>query len=223
MLGSVIDTANNGGQDTILLDVDGTIIDSYPGIREGFLRGLDAVGATRPAEEFIRRIPGPPMRDSMVAAGLGPDQVERAMQAYSDYMSSEGWQRFTVFDGMAELIARWKDEGWKVCTATSKSEHFARLALERAGVLEHIDFLGAANWDAGRSTKIEVIQHVLDNADPYHPVMVGDRIHDFAGAAEFGLPSIAVTWGYGAEEEWEQATYVAHTSTELEDIVREYC
>ena len=88
---------------------------------------------------------------------------------------------------------------------------------------EPADFLGAANWDAGHSTKIEVIQYVLDNADPYHPVMVGDRIHDFAGAAEFGLPSIAVTWGYGAEEEWEQATYVAHTSTELEDLVREYC
>ena len=32
------------GNKICLFDVDGTLIDSYPGIREGFLRGLDAVG-----------------------------------------------------------------------------------------------------------------------------------------------------------------------------------
>lgn len=217
MLGAVKDTKL-----TVLLDVDGTIIDSYPGIREGFLRGIDAVGIKRPAEEFIRRIPGPPMRDSMAAAGLSPAQVDRAMEAYSAYMSGEGWQRFEVFDGMAELIARWKGQGVGVCTATSKSERFARLALERAGILEHIDFLGAANHDVGRSTKIEVLDYVMTKHAPARAVMVGDRTHDFGGAAEFGLPSVAVTWGYGTEEEWAQATHTAHTARELEEIINEY-
>lgn len=217
MLGAVKDT-----QVTVLLDVDGTIIDSYPGIREGFLRGIDAVGAERPSEEFIRRIPGPPMRDSMAAAGLSPAQVDSAMEAYSDYMSGEGWQRFDVFDGMAELIARWKREGISVCTATSKSERFARLALERAGVFGHIDFLGAANHELGRATKVEVLDFVMTQRAPAKAVMVGDRTHDFRGAAEFGLPSVAVAWGYGAEEEWAQATHTAHTARELEEIINEY-
>lgn len=217
MLGAVKDT-----QLTVLLDVDGTIIDSYPGIREGFLRGIDAVGAERPSEEFIRRIPGPPMRDSMAAAGLSPAQVDSAMEAYSDYMSGEGWQRFEVFDGMAELIARWKREGISVCTATSKSERFARLALERAGIFGHIDFLGAANHELGRTTKVEVLDYVMTQRAPAKAVMVGDRTHDFRGAAEFGLPSVAVTWGYGAEEEWAQAMHTAHTAPELEEIINEY-
>ena len=220
MLGAVKDT-----QFTVLLDVDGTIIDSYPGIREGFLRGLAAVGIegeAAPSEEFIQRIPGPPMRDSMAAAGLNREQVDRAMVAYSEYMSGEGWQRFEVFDGMAELIARLKDEGVGVCTATSKSERFARLALERAGIYPHIDFLGAANHDVGRSTKIEVLRHVLSEYGPQRPVMVGDRTHDFLGAAEFGLPSIAVTWGYGTQEEWAQATHTARTAHELEEILNGY-
>ena len=57
---------------------------------------------------------------------------------------------------------------------------------------------------------------------PARAVMVGDRTHDFGGAAEFGLPSVAVTWGYGTEEEWAQATHTAHTARELEEIINEY-
>ncbi|QYH19440.1 HAD-IA family hydrolase [Corynebacterium aquatimens] len=205
-----------------MLDVDGTLIDSFPGIREGFVRALDSIGHPLPDDQFLARIPGPPMRESMAAAGLDPEQVARAMRVYSDFMSTEGWRDFTVFDGVLDLVAEWKAEGLGVVTATSKSERFARLALEEAGIMQHIDFLGAANPDAGRVTKIEVIRHVLDSVDPPHPIMVGDRIHDFEGAAEFGIPSVAVTWGYGTEEEWAQANHIARSPEALKEIVKHH-
>ena len=205
---------------SILVDVDGTLIDSYPGIRAGFIRGMEALGLEVPGEDFLRKIPGPPMRDSFAAAGLSAAEVERAMQAYSDYMSSVGWREFTVFPGVGELLKGWKALGLHICTATSKSERFARLALEDAELMPHVDFLGAANHEVGRATKIEVIEYVLAHASPSHPLMVGDRMHDFDGAAHFGLPSVAVTWGYGDEGEWARATHVARTPEELDAIVR---
>lgn len=205
---------------TLLFDVDGTLIDSFPGIRHGFLLGLEAVGWDKPDEEFIKRIPGPPMPESMRALGMSPDQVEQAMQAYSAYMSTEGWQRFEVFDGMADLLARLKGEGFEVVTATSKSERFARAALERAGMLGHIDFLGAASNDGVRAKKADVIRYVLDNVAPKRPLMIGDRTHDYTGAAAFNIPSVAVTWGYGTSAEWDEADYVASDATELERIIR---
>lgn len=208
---------------TLLLDVDGTIIDSFPGIREGFLIGLGEVGWDVPDEEFIRRIPGPPMRETMHTLGMDEPTVERAMRAYSDYMSDEGWQRFTVFEGMGELMEHFAlDDGFAVCTATSKSEHFTRLALQRAGLLEYVDFLGAASNDGVRSKKVDVIRYVLEGFAPERPIMVGDRKHDFEGAATFDLPAVAVTWGYGAAEEWDLARFRASNATELERIIREY-
>lgn len=207
---------------TLLFDVDGTLIDSYPGIRQGFLIGLEAVEWDKPSEEFIRRIPGPPMPETMRSLGMSAAQVETAMRAYSDYMSGEGWQRFEVYPGMDDLVARLAGEGYRVCTATSKSERFARAALERAGFLEHIDFLGAASNDGKRAKKVDVIRHVLDTATPERPLMVGDRLHDFEGAKEFGIPSVAMAWGYGAAEEWDLADYVAHDADELERIIREF-
>ncbi|MEH0147681.1 HAD hydrolase-like protein [Corynebacterium sp. Q4381] len=207
---------------TLLFDVDGTLIDSYPGIREGFVRALNAIGHPVPDESFLKRIPGPPMRESMTNAGLDGDQVERAMEVYSDFMSGEGWQDFTVYKGMADLVAKLRGEGFGVVTATSKSEKFASLALERAGILKHVEFLGAANADVGRVTKIDVIRHVLDNVEVVNPLMIGDRMHDYEGAAEFGLDSVAVTWGYGDEDEWSRATHVARDASELEGIVRNH-
>lgn len=211
-----------GMRTTLLLDVDGTLIDSYPGIREGFLRGLDAVGWQRPDEEFIRRIPGPPMVETMASLGMGPEVIERAMEAYSAYMSGGGWRQFRVFHGIPGLLAVWREAGYELATATSKSERFTRLALERAGLLEAIDFLGAAQDNGPRRRKVDVIAHVLESVRPEKPLMIGDRHHDFAGAAHFGIPSVAVAWGYADPEEYNHATYLAHTPQELEDIVRDF-
>lgn len=212
---------------TVLLDVDGTLIDSYPGIREGFLRGLDAVGWQRPDEEFIRRIPGPPMTETMASLGMDEATVAAAMGAYSAYMSDEGWCKFSVFAGMDELVARWKEQGYRVVTATSKGEGFARAALKRAGILDNIDFLGAAQENGPRKKKIDVLAHVLDvlgdSVGPGSALMIGDRFHDFEAASHFGIDSVAVAWGYADPQEYCLATHVAHTPEELEDIVRDNC
>ena len=204
---------------TLLLDVDGTLIDSYPGIRTGFLIGLDAVGFEHPGEEFIRRIPGPPMTETYASLGMTPEQNTRAMAAYSDYMAGDGWSNFTVFDGMAELVAEWKAEGYEVVTATSKGEGFARKALKRPGIYQHIDFLGAAQEHGPRKRKVDVIEYVLDHVSPEKPLMIGDRHHDFEGAAHFDIASVAVTWGYADAREYDLATYIAHTAEELKDII----
>ena len=120
---------------------------------------------------------------------------------------------------MRELLASWKEEGYQVVTATSKGEGFARAILEREGMLEHIDFLGAAQEDGPRRRKADVIAHVLDNVDIGRGLMIGDRLHDIEGAAQFGLSTAAVTWGYGTQAEWDQAWAVAHTPAELASLV----
>ena len=210
MLGCVI---------TLLLDVDGTLIDSFPGIRDGFLHALDAVGWEHPSDEFTARIPGPPMEETLASLDMDDATRDRAFTAYMEFTQAGGWQRATAFPGMLELLASWKEEGLQLATATSKGEGFARAILEREGMLEHIDFLGAAQEDGPRRRKADVIAHVLDNVDIGRGLMIGDRLHDIEGAAHFGLPTVAVTWGYGTQSEWDQAWAAAHTPAELARIV----
>lgn len=207
----------------LLLDVDGTLIDSFPGIRAGFLYALDRIGWEHPPEEFIARIPGPPMEVTMKSLGMPDDIAHTAAQHYLDFTSEGGWAQATAFPGMLELVRTWKDQGLSIATATSKGEDFARQILEREGFLDHIDFLGAAQEDGPRREKADVIAYVLDT-NGWHDktsdtLMVGDRSHDIEGAAHFKIVTAAVTWGYGTPEEWATARYTARNPQELEGIV----
>ena len=57
---------------TLLLDVDGTLIDSYPGIRASFTATLRDLGTPIPDEAWLRTIPGPPIEHTFTRLGLTP-------------------------------------------------------------------------------------------------------------------------------------------------------
>lgn len=210
----------------LLLDVDGTLIDSLPGIQGGFRHTLNQLGWPHPDQQFVDHIAGPPMEVTLRSLGMSPALAQEGLQIYLDYTRRGGWANATSFPGMLELVGAWKAAGLTVATATSKGEEFARLILEREGFLEHIDFLGAAQEDGPRRGKSAVIDHVLAtngwDAATSDILMVGDRTHDIEGAAEHGIDTVAVTWGYGTPAEWATAAHTAHTPDDLEGIVHDW-
>lgn len=209
---------------TLLLDVDGTLIDSMPGIRAGLLHALDTVDWPHPDEALLARIAGPPMEETLTNLGLPREKVRTAFSAYMDYTRDGGWANAKAFPGMRELVDTWRADGFRLITATSKGEGFARAILKREGFLEYFEFLGAAEEEGARRTKQAVIQYVFDNVDleGEEILMVGDRHHDIEGAAHFGVDTVAVAWGYGEQAEWDTAQYLAHTPEELDTIVRKF-
>lgn len=221
---------STGNRPTVLIDVDGTIADSLPAIAHGFRLALQAIDHPLPPESFINTIPGPPMVETLASLGLSDEQVDRAFSVYMDHQRAGGWQRAEMFPGWPELLHDWREAGVRLATATSKGEYFARKTLDNFGLLEAFDFIGAAGDDGSRQTKTEVIEYTLkelgiDTDAARRPrgsvVMVGDRIHDFEGAAQFGIPAIAVEWGYGPTSELAAATAVASSPEDLNRVVRE--
>ncbi|MEZ2120862.1 MULTISPECIES: HAD-IA family hydrolase [unclassified Corynebacterium] len=211
---------------TLLLDVDGTLIDSYPGIRASFLHALDTMGHPRPSEDILSRIAGPPMEQTMRVVGMTPDEAHHAVEVYLRHYGEGSWADSDPYPGMRELLARWKEKGFRVCTATSKGEYFARKSLELYGMMDFIDFLGAAEENGTRRSKESVIAHVLDSMElrgaESDILMIGDRIHDFDGAAAFGIDAVACAWGYGNTDEHIKARWTATNAQHLEDIVDEW-
>lgn len=220
---------------TLLIDVDGTISDSLPGIQRGFRDGLAAVGQPLPDDEFLARLAGPPMRESMARAGLSGTRLDTALAAYREQQRAGGWADTRMFDGWPELLDGWRADGIRLATATSKGGHFARKVLDKFGILDRFDFIGAADDAGTRQEKIDVLDHTLTSlglpaqrrepvrptpGGPFPTVMIGDRIHDIEGAHTFGLPCIAVGWGYGPDRERERADAIAHDMAELDRHAR---
>ena len=77
---------------SVLLDLDGTLIDSYPGILASCLAALRALGHEPDETLDIRKIIGPPLEDMMqvVLQSYGDDRVAEAVAAYRSHYGESG-------------------------------------------------------------------------------------------------------------------------------------
>lgn len=209
----------------VFFDVDGTLIDSYPGIRASFVHAMTSLGYPLPPEDQIRTIPGPPMVQSLARFGVPEAQLGEGLAHYMSATEGGNWKKCEPYAGLPELLPRLAKD-FTLATATSKSERFALKVLELFEMREPFSFIGAAQENGPRREKHDVIEYVLDKLELHgresEILMVGDRQHDIAGAAQFGIPTVAVTWGYGTPEEWAAAQYRADTPAQLEEIIYEH-
>lgn len=228
-----------GAVNTLLLDVDGTLINSYPGIRAGFVASMEAIDHPLPSEDFLRGVSGPPITESYAKLGLDAARTSQAVAAFRTYYEETGWEECTLFPGWEDTLRQWRAAGFRLCTATSKGQGTAAKMLDYLGVAELFDFIGGADYGAGRDTKSAVIGHVLDwirtmEQDPpqaqtvtqtvaHQPaakcLMVGDRYHDVEGANDYGIPTVLVRWGHARPQEFAQAAAVADDIEALKGIV----
>ena len=66
-----------------------------------------------------------------------------------------------------------------------------------------------------RTNKGDLIGYILqqEKLDPMECLMVGDREHDIFGARRFGIETIAVEYGYGSQQELDEAKPKARIKT----------
>ncbi|MGY1739295.1 MULTISPECIES: HAD hydrolase-like protein [unclassified Blastococcus] len=181
----------------VLFDLDGTLVDSTPGIWASVRVAAAALGLPEPTGAQLRGMVGPPLQDGFAAVlGVGPDDVPRAVAAYRAHYAAGALLDVAVYDGVPELLAGLRAAGAVLAVATSKPEPFAVRVLEHTGLLGAFDSIHGATLDGRVRHKDQVVAAALA-AHPggRDPVLVGDREHDVLGAAAHGLPCIGAGWG----------------------------
>lgn len=205
----------------VLFDLDGTIVDSAPGITSSLAYTFEAMGLAVPPPARLLEWIGPPIMDSFRdLAGFDLLTSARALAIYREHYVMTGVFDAELYPGVREVLRAIGDAGVPLSLATSKPESTARLILEHYDLVTHFDELTGASEDEVRSAKADVVEEALlrlrrGGADLSRPVMVGDRSHDVHGAAAHDVPTIFVTWGYGAPEETAGTVAVVDTAHEL--------
>ncbi|KDF01724.1 hypothetical protein Y900_023035 [Mycolicibacterium aromaticivorans JS19b1 = JCM 16368] len=194
-------TASDTRPQLVIFDLDGTLTDSAEGIVASFRHALAAVGAEAPGGDLTGRIVGPPMHQTLGGLGLG-DRADEAIAAYRADYTSRGWAMNSLFDGIPQLLADLRAAGVRLAVATSKAEPTAQRILEHFELADYFDVIAGASIDGVRSSKADVLAHALGQLQPLpeRVIMVGDRAHDVEGAAEHGIDTVVVGWGYGADD-----------------------
>jgi phosphoglycolate phosphatase len=195
-----------------MLDLDGTLVDSAALITAHLAGALVAVGAEVPEPAVLRSLVGPPFETALPAIGLSADQTAAAVVHYRRTYDLVAATQTPLYPGVPDLLDKLAAAGRQLAVATSKPENTARRIAEGVGITDRFALVAGADHVLGRVGKGLVIASVLDRLalDPRKSpvVMVGDRHHDVDGAAEHGVPTIGVAWGYAEPAELAGARLV---------------
>lgn len=208
----------------VIFDLDGTLTDSAQGIVSSFRHALTSVGADVPDGDLAGMVVGPPMHHTLQELGLG-ERTDAAIAAYRSDYRARGWAINRLFDGIPALLADLRAAGVRLAVATSKAEPTAQRILAHFGLDDHFEVIAGASVDGSRALKADVVAHAVAQLAPLpeRVLMVADRSHDVEGAAEHGIDTVVVGWGYGRGDfdDPDSPAALAHVSTveELREVL----
>lgn len=211
----------------VLLDLDGTLIDSLSTVQDTLCLTAEVLGKERPSDEFLSSVAGPPMQVTMARLGWSPAEIEEGKRFYFNHYDTCMWDKPELFTGIKTALNKLSAMGYELYLATSKREKVASKTLQHVGIHSYFtEIVGAHDDGRTRQTKDEVIAEALrragdESAAPQRRyVMVGDRIHDVEGAKVFGIKTILCTWGTGSPAEWDHAASTVNDPADLPAAIR---
>ena len=205
----------------VLFDLDGTLTDSFEGIKNALTYCLSKYGITPKPSEFSRVI-GPPVVWSLKTFyNIEGEQALEALSFFREYYDNKGCFENRVYDNVEEMLKTLKAHDKKLMIATSKPEPMAIKVIEHFGLSDYFCFISGSMAETendlhysnlkgttARSSKEDVIRYALEKngiRDLEHAVMIGDRRWDIDAAKNIGIDTIGVRYGYADEQELSNA------------------
>jgi phosphoglycolate phosphatase len=192
-----------------LLDLDGTLSDSRPGIEACFRHTLLTLGHDPSLAGDLTWAVGPPIAVSLarLLEPFGDDRVQQALTIYREQYSAVGLYDCTVYPGVVTMLASLRERDVAMCIATSKRRDYAERVIDYLELRPYLRAIYGAVPGGGLDHKQDLLAHILEaegfKADAC--VMLGDRLHDIEAAKANAIRSIGALWGYGGLEELEAA------------------
>lgn len=188
----------------LVLDLDGTLIDSAPDLRAAANTVLGEAGRAALDLPTIRRFIGNGVRKlverAFAATGPALDDpaLDRATARYVALYEAAATVLTRPYPGVPETLARLRAAGLKLAVCTNKPVDAAGIVLRDLGLAPLID--AVSGGDSVPRHKPDPA-HVLDalariGGTPGDAVMVGDAEPDIEAGKAAGLATIAVTYGY---------------------------
>ena len=194
---------------SVLIDLDGTLIDSSPGILASCFVALRAHGHEPDETLDIRNAIGPTLEDLMaiLLQSYGDDRVGEAVAAYRQHYSESGLLGSVPYPGIGESLEEMKRTGLRIYLATSKRTIFASRILDHLKLATYFDGIYGSGPSGELDRKPELLAHILSkhSLSPSRTLMVGDRRYDISAAHAVGMRGLGVLWGYGTRDELETA------------------
>ncbi len=205
----------------IIFDLDGTLIDSLPDIAHNVNLALEKFGYKKREYSEIMNFIGNGARrlvKDCMGRGVTDGEVDECLKFYNELYTNSGSPKTGLFDGVAQMLKRVKQSGYKISILTNKPQITTDNVYDN--YLKQFEF----DMVVGQSDKIkckpnkegaEFIMKTLD-VRPENCYFIGDGETDVLTAINAGVNAISVLWGYRSKAQLEEAGGKIFVQTPLE-------
>lgn len=185
---------------SLVFDLDGTLVDSLPGIAASLNRTLAAHGLPGHSNTMVRTFIGDGLKTLIQrsVSNRDPELLDSLLRFYkADYEAS--WTHGSrPYPGIIHLLTELGHDGHKLAVLSNKTHEFTATMVR--AIFPSIHFTKVLGLRDGMRPKPapagahEILSSLGD--PPTNCFLVGDSVMDIETAANAGMKSIAVTWGY---------------------------
>jgi pyrophosphatase PpaX len=193
---------------TVLFDLDGTLIDSIRLILDSYHHTLAAHGVPpRTDEDWLQGV-GTPLSVQFAEWRDDLGKLEAMVATYRAYNLAHHDRMVTVYPGVVAAVEAIRAAGRRTGLVTSKNRQGALRGLTLVRLEATMDVLVCADEVTNPKPHPEPVEKAvaLLDADPATTVYVGDSIHDMVSGRAAGVRTAAALWGPFGREHLELAT-----------------
>jgi HAD superfamily hydrolase (TIGR01509 family) len=181
----------------VLLDVDGTLLDSNSAHASAWCGALAEQGVVVSVDR-LRRLIGMGADHLLPSLGLREDGVGKAAQARKNTLFRERYlPHLKPQRGARDLVLRFARAGMKRVVATSSSRDDLALLLRAAGIEDLIENEATADQADHSKPNPDIVRAAIERAGlpPRALVLLGDTPYDVAAATRAGVSAVCVRCG----------------------------
>ena len=189
----------------VLIDVDGTLVDSVPDLAYCVDEMMVRLDMPRRGEAAVRNWVGNGV-ERLVERALTndldgtPDEAlrERAIPVFMALYAENTSKRSCLYPGVEEGLAYLKSAGYRLGCVTNKAEQFTLPLLRNLGILDNFEIVVSGDTLPKKKPDPLPLLHAAEQlgVTPGESLMIGDSISDVKAARAAGFQIICMSYGY---------------------------
>ena len=196
--------------DTVIFDLDGTLMDTLEDLAEAVNEILSRNGYPVRTIREVRRIVGNGLRQTLTLClpeGTKQEVVDRLLPEFASYYQEHCQIKTKPYDGIEDTLRELSARGFKLAIVSNKRAE-AVTPLNREYFADYVRVAIGENESAGirkkpaPDTVYQALRELGSSRE--QAVYVGDSEVDRMTAENAGLPCVSVDWGFRDREELEK-------------------
>ncbi len=189
----------------VLIDVDGTLVDSVPDLAWCIDRTMERLGLPVRGEAAVREWIGNGAERLVRRALIGrlegePDEAlfERAYPMFLDLYAANTCVRSTLYPGVREGLDSLEAAGIPLGCVTNKAARFTEPLLEHLGLRDDFSLVLSGDSLPRKKPDPEPLLHAARHfgVAPTDCWLIGDSVNDVRAARAAAFQAVCVTYGY---------------------------